>query len=327
MLAPGAVAQLAIEAREDAAAFARVRCCPECAAVMAPWRIGKLEAWLEKCTSCEKYFAEKQDLRTLEMIGKRQARERAVKTLSAKERQELATGLAQSVVTDAPAPDLSGLQLALMYVGIPSVTRVDGNKQPYATWGMALAVLLVFLLGQADEEGFGAFALAYDPVSGEAWRAFTATFAHFSWLHVIGNIGFLIAFGDGVEQRMPRWMLVLSFVGAAPLFTLLEAGITGTDAVIGGASGAVAMVMGACVVLQPKAKVWFLLLKRFPLHVPMLAFGAFELVYQGVMAMIGVGSVAWWAHLGGLVFGLAGGLVIRARHASSLGPSSARLAG
>src|SRR5439155_14281834 len=63
-----ASAQLAIETNEKSGAFARTRSCPQCSAPMAPWRIGKLQAWLERCPSCEVYWLEKQDVRTVQML-------------------------------------------------------------------------------------------------------------------------------------------------------------------------------------------------------------------------------------------------------------------
>lgn len=325
LLSPGVCAQLAPEARHDSAAFAKVRRCPECARPMTPWRIGMLEAWLEKCPACERYWAEKQDLRTLEMIGQRHARAKAMKTFTPEERRELAGGLAQSVVDEDRTPDLSPLQWALMFVGVPSVTRVSGTRVPWVTWLMSLAIAAVFVAGKFDEDGFGPLALAFDSARGEPLLLFTATFAHFSWFQVLGNLAFLAAFGDGVEQRVPRWMLIAAFVFVAPLFTLAEVSLGAPGAVVGGASGAVAMVMGACVVLQPKARVWFLLLGRYPLYVPILGFGVLELLFQSAIAMLGIGDVAWWAHLSGLAFGLVGGLVLKAAHASSVGRGDGRL--
>lgn len=309
-LAPGVVAQLALETREGSGAFTKVCVCPECSAPLAPWRMAKLEAWLERCPACERYWAQKQDLRSLEMMGRQAARERAMKSLSPQERKEFASALAQSVVVEEPAPELTPVQLALMFVGIPSVTRLSGNRVPWATWTLAAVIVAVFLLGRVDEEAFGAFALAHEPLGGDAWSLFTATFAHFGWLHLLGNVAFLMAFGDGVEQRVPRWALAFAFVVVSPVFTWVEAEI-GEGGAIGGASGGVAMVMGACVVLQSKAKVWFLLAGRLPIHVPILGFAAFWFVYQVGMAAIGVAGVAWWAHLSGLATGVAAGLAVK----------------
>jgi membrane associated rhomboid family serine protease len=134
--------------------------------------------------------------------------------------------------------------------------------------------------------------------------------AHAGWLHLLGNVYFLVAFGDGVEQYLPRWLLVSAFfvLGAATL--VAEAAWASPDALIVGASGGVAVMIGACAVLQPRATV---VTRIVVIVVPVriVWYVAMEVALQGFFAWRGVAGVAWVAHLAG--FGLGAVLGLGAR--------------
>ena len=65
-IAPSSVEALKVEVRPDSGAFARTRACPTCRSPMVPMRMGQLDAWLEKCPSCEGYWVERQDRRAFQ---------------------------------------------------------------------------------------------------------------------------------------------------------------------------------------------------------------------------------------------------------------------
>ena len=144
---------------------------------------------------------------------------------------------------------------------------------------------------------------------------FTSMFMHGSLLHLGGNMLFLWIFGNNIEDSMSRWRFVLFYLGggvaalAAQILFQPNAAIPTV-----GASGAIAAVLGAYALLYPRARVvtlifiiifftivtlpallvlalWFLL---------QLAYGASELAQP-----VGGGGVAYWAHIGGFVYGLA----------------------
>ena len=134
----------------------------------------------------------------------------------------------------------------------------------------------------------------------------TSMFLHGGWLHIIGNMWFLWLFGDNVEETLGRiryllFYLLVGTVGAlAQSFTL-----PGSTSPMIGASGAVAGVLGAYVLLYPRAKVLtFALIPLFWnfVHVPAWLFLGLWFVGQ---FFIGAGSgVAWMAHVGGFLAGL-----------------------
>lgn len=301
----GSVELLAPESRASAAGFKQTRACPECAAVLAPWRIGQLEAWADRCPSCERFWLEKQDLRSLAMLAKRRAVTGAYQSFSEAERQEIARDLA--VASEGDGYPISGFHKALAWLGLPVVRRTRGSRTPFATWGLALALTLAFvLLGPDAPSEWG-----YHPAAPSLAQALAANFVHFGLWHLVGNLYFLAAFGDGVEQRLWRPGLLALFLIAGAASLGLD-GLAQPEAeVIAGASGGIAALMGACIVLQPQAVV-LTSLGGFVAKVPIWLYGAAELGFQGLMAMLGLPGVAWVAHVAGLVLGAAAGLLLRA---------------
>src|SRR5262249_51144989 len=138
-----------------------------------------------------------------------------------------------------------------------------------------------------------------------------AMFMHAGWGHLLGNFYFLLAFGDGVEQRAPRWLLPVAFV-LIGVVALMVDGLIHPASVLVGASGGVAAMMGACVVLQPRARVT---IKLWPLafRLSMRGFFIGALVLQALLASLRVPGVAWTAHLVGLALGAAGAALLRTR--------------
>ncbi len=148
---------------------------------------------------------------------------------------------------------------------------------------------------------------------GDYWPFLTSMFLHAGWLHVIGNMWFLWLFGDNVEDRMGP----LRFLGFYLLCGLVAAAAQlatnfGSTVPTVGASGAIAGVLGAYLVLYPRARVLVLLpILIFPLffELPALVFLGLWFVVQlfsGTASLAGtqqVGGVAWWAHVGGFLFG------------------------
>ncbi|MCH2212877.1 MAG: rhomboid family intramembrane serine protease [Fuerstiella sp.] len=140
----------------------------------------------------------------------------------------------------------------------------------------------------------------------------TCIFLHGGWMHIIGNMWMLWIFGDNVEDRMGhRWYLLFYvFCGmvASASHMLID---TGSTVPTIGASGAIAGVMGAYMVLYPRAQVLsivpiFFFIQMIVLPAPVFL-GIWFLLqfFQGTFAVISIQSagVAWWAHIGGFVTG------------------------
>jgi membrane associated rhomboid family serine protease len=174
----------------------------------------------------------------------------------------------------------------------------------------------------------------HGPYPGQisTWQtAFTAMFLHGNILHIAGNMLFLAIFGPNVEDSMGRARFTVFYLlgGLAALAAQVAVGPNSTAPTLG-ASGAIAAVLGGYIVLYPRARILSLVFIVFfvtIIEVPavfLLGFWFLEQVYFGSANLTnpvgGGGGVAYFAHVGGFVFGLA---LIRAfaiRHKSEPPP-------
>jgi membrane associated rhomboid family serine protease len=140
----------------------------------------------------------------------------------------------------------------------------------------------------------------------------TGTFLHGGWLHIIGNMVFLWAFGPGIEDAMGRVRyLVFYLVGGVVAMLAQVAGSPYSTVPCLGASGAIAAVMGAFIVLFPrdriKSLVWILIIIRITYIPAALLIGVWfviQLWNAGAVANVQSGGVAYLAHVGGFLFGV-----------------------
>jgi hypothetical protein len=149
----------------------------------------------------------------------------------------------------------------------------------------------------------------------------TSMFLHAGWAHVIGNLWFLGVFGDNVEDRLGR-LRYLGFYLLAGLVAAVAQVVTNPLSPIPmvGASGAVAGVLGAYLVLHPRAQILtflpiFIIPYFFRVPAPIfLGLWFVQQLWMGSMSLASaqaVESVAWWAHAGGFVFGMMVGVQVR----------------
>lgn len=145
---------------------------------------------------------------------------------------------------------------------------------------------------------------------------FTAMFLHGGWLHLLGNMLFLFIFGNNIEDRFGRLRFLLFYLGCGLVATygFALANQDSTEVLIG-ASGAIAGVLGAYLVLYPRARVWTLV-SFIPLPLPAWAvLGGWFLLqwaYTSGFALTSAGSVAYLAHVYGFVAGVVVALIVRA---------------
>jgi membrane associated rhomboid family serine protease len=147
----------------------------------------------------------------------------------------------------------------------------------------------------------------------KSWLAsvFEAMFLHEGWLHIGGNMLFLWVFGNNVEDRLGRLTFLAFYLLGGLAATALQLAF-GPDSVVPnlGASGAIAAILGAYLVLFPGARVYtlvFFFLITF-IELPAVLVLAAWFLLQLVSGIGGLGTdvnggVAYWAHVGGFVFG------------------------
>lgn len=151
-------------------------------------------------------------------------------------------------------------------------------------------------------------------IEGALLPLLSSMFLHGGWLHIIGNLWMLWIFGDNVEDRLGhgRYLVFYLLVGAAAglvhVFTHW-----GAQVPVVGASGAISGVMGAYMVLYPRARVRAflpILIILIPVTLPAVIFIGLWFVLQFLQGTASLldpserGGVAWWAHIGGFVAGM-----------------------
>lgn len=228
-------------------------------------------------------------------------------------------------------------------------TNVIGGFKPYLSYTFIAINVIVFLI-QISVPGNLVCEFAAIPgliTNGQSYYTIiTSMFMHGGWMHLIGNMLFLYVFADNIEAVIGSYRFVLFYILGGFFASAIHIGIetwySGSDttnccmpcmsdivcsddllACAGyvpslGASGAIAAVLGAYIVLFPKSRIkMFAVITTFT--IPAIAFLGFwfvEQLFAGVGALGGAfgqeGGVAWWAHIGGFVFGLVFGWLNKA---------------
>jgi membrane associated rhomboid family serine protease len=149
-------------------------------------------------------------------------------------------------------------------------------------------------------------------VSGHRWvTIFTAMFMHGGWMHIIGNMVFLWAFGPEMEDAMGKGRYLLFYLLGGLIAMLAQvAGSPSSTVPTLGASGAIAAVMGAFIVTYPRDRIKSILIILVFVRVTMipaaLLIGIWFLIQlfnAGQVANVQTGGVAYLAHVGGFLFG------------------------
>ena len=211
---------------------------------------------------------------------------------------------------------------------LPLFDNIPTRRPAVVTWSLIAANFVVWFWelgargGRIDHYAFYPCAIS-GPCEGVArshlaWPEGTVTsmFLHASWLHILGNMLFLFIFGNNVEDVMGRLRFLVFYLasGFAAAFsqasvTLHWAGQHAASTPNVGASGAIAGVLGAYLVLLPHARVVTLLFGFLPWRLSATVFLGFWFLFQLWQSGFSLthpdsgGGVAFAAHVGGFVFG------------------------
>ncbi len=130
-------------------------------------------------------------------------------------------------------------------------------------------------------------------------------FLHGGFFHLVGNMLFLWVFGDNVEDAMGHARFLMFYIICGVFAGLLHSFVLPESEVpLIGASGAVAGVIAAYLMLHPRVKIWVLALWRIPIRVSAAWALGFWVLLQLFNAVSSTSdNIAWWAHVGGLVAG------------------------
>ncbi len=220
------------------------------------------------------------------------------------------------------------------------------RRTPILTLALIVGCFVVFgyelgRLADGGMEGLDRFVTEWGVVPAElvaAWTAgsflsietltlITSQFLHGGWLHLLGNMLFLWIFGNNIEDRFGRLRFLLFYLAGGVAAGLAQVAIDPESTIpTVGASGAIAATLGAYLVLYPRARITSLVFLGFfyqLINVPAVVVLAFWFVLQLVdgIASLGVteatGGVAFFAHIGGFVFGAALAILVAARSRAS----------
>ena len=217
----------------------------------------------------------------------------------------------------------------------PLKDTVRSRSFPWMNWLLIILNVVVFLheahMGRAE---LARFVGTYGMVPARLWSApaeawptlLTSMFLHGGWFHLLSNMWVLFIFGDNVEDRMGSLRYLVFYLLSGIAAGLVQAAVQPTSLVpTVGASGAIAGVLGAYMLFFPRGRVLTL--------VPVFVFITFieipawffigvwflTQLYSGWMALLPygahtMGGVAWWAHIGGFMFGVIFARAFAQRH-------------
>jgi membrane associated rhomboid family serine protease len=199
------------------------------------------------------------------------------------------------------------------------IPLLDASRRPRRFAAITASIILVnavvFVLELAGGDEFVKqwSVVPADIVAGRHWiTILTAMFMHAGWMHILGNMVFLWAFGPEVEDAMSRLRYLAFYLLSGLAASLAQIVVMPSSTVPNlGASGAIAGVMGAFLITYPhdqiKAVLFFGWFARITFIPAVLLIGLWFLIqlFSGVGAVADVqtGGVAYMAHVGGFIFG------------------------
>jgi len=192
------------------------------------------------------------------------------------------------------------------------------RTQPVVTYALIALNILFFLVELGGGDAF-IQTWAFVPnrflanPGGDFLTIYTSMFMHGGWLHIGGNMLYLWIFGDNVEDAWGHVGYLLFYLAGGVTATLAHV-FTNPTSVIPtvGASGAIAAVLGAYLVLYPQSRVltfipigYFMTLKLIPAAIVLGVWFILQF-FNGVLSLGGpdVGGTAFWAHIGGFLAGV-----------------------
>ncbi len=207
---------------------------------------------------------------------------------------------------------------------IPLWDDNPSSTRPVVNYLIIITCVLVFLhmLGLVSPNRIARFTFTYGAVpaqitgrAGQGGAGYsplvTSTFVHGGWVHLLGNMLYLWIFGDNVEDAMGHGGYLIFYLLSGVLATITHVLVNPNSTVpVVGASGAIAGVLGAYLVLFPRARIFslipfgFLFLRWVP-AIFFLPIWFLMQFFTGLAAFEGMDiPVAWDAHIGGFVTGL-----------------------
>ena len=202
-----------------------------------------------------------------------------------------------------------GVYLVQLATMMPVEVYNPLKRKPWLVYGLVLSLIAIFFVEMGLMVGLGPQVLQYTALiplkleSGYVHTLVTHAFLHGSIFHIAGNLYFLWIFGDNIEDRLGRARFAILYMVAAVVGGLAHwlGNIHGSQPMVG-ASGAIAGLMGAYLVLFPRVKVWVVFFfVQFKLRA--IWYLLIWLGMQFLLILDKSSNVAWLAHVGGFASG------------------------
>ncbi len=212
--------------------------------------------------------------------------------------------------------------------------NIIGGHKPYVSYGLIIINVIIFIYTISLGQQYGSVFLnkfgtiPFEIASGDdLFTLITSMFLHGGWMHLIGNMLFLWIFADNIEAVLGSYyFLIFYLIGG--LFASGVHILTDWDSAIPtvGASGAISAVMGTYLIMFPKSRIKIIFLLFFKtFHVPAIAFLGLwfaQQLFSGIgniapQSAEDAGGVAWWAHIGGFIYGLILGWLFKRKFAKN----------
>jgi membrane associated rhomboid family serine protease len=223
-----------------------------------------------------------------------------------------------------------GTGTGLMFIPLHDSNQLRSIRLQYVTFGLIAANVIVYFATTLGGDRFTAAAvlgLGFIPsvvhdvaelpaqyiVIPESLSYLTYSFLHADIFHLGGNMLFLWVFGDNVEDALGHFRYLVFYLACAVAGAIAH-GLVAPDSQepLIGASGAIAGVVTAYLILFPRVKVWILAFARIPLRIPAYIVLALWILLQVVMFLAGgEDQISWACHVGGIIAGAALVFVLR----------------
>ncbi|PVX49396.1 membrane associated rhomboid family serine protease [Balneicella halophila] len=203
--------------------------------------------------------------------------------------------------------------------------NIKGKVKPIFTYVFIAVNIFIYFMFQSglsmEQEGVFFDGYAANPCEITQWNSLhtliTSMFLHGSVTHLLGNMLYLWIFGDNIETTIGNFRYILFYLAGGVVAALSHVLIDGNAECIPmvGASGAISALIGAYLVMFPRSRIKMLfILSPRPFFIPAFLFIGFW-IYQQFSGILGApDSVAYWAHLGGLGFGVIMGFYFKTRY-------------
>src|SRR5919198_662998 len=219
-----------------------------------------------------------------------------------------------------------------MFIPLHDANSLKNIQLQYVTIGLIVVNVVVFAVTALGGEAYinaAAVELGYIPstiydyaerppqltVVPDYATFVTYAFLHGDIFHLGGNMLFLWVFGDNVEDALGHFRYLVFYLLCAIAGAVVHGMIApASQEPLIGASGAIAGVVTAYLILHPRVKIWILAFARIPLRLPAFVVLALWIGFQFIMFLAGgEEQISWGAHVGGIIAGAVLVLILRRR--------------